>query len=116
MKVFKFFMVLVVALLFGKTNYAVQSSVVVSKNSSNLEVVTSTEEVSNLFDDLKITKKMSEQAPKVSKAVLIVLCFFLPFVAVGLKTDWGMPVIYNLLWCLLGGVPGIIHALYVVLK
>lgn len=49
-----------------------------------------------------------------SKGVLYVLAIILPPVAVGLATDWQKPVIFNILWLLLGGLPGIIHALIVV--
>jgi uncharacterized membrane protein YqaE (UPF0057 family) len=47
--------------------------------------------------------------------LLYVLCILIPFVAVGLATDWDVKtVIINLLWCLLCGLPGIIHAFIVV--
>ena len=49
--------------------------------------------------------------------LLVILCFFLPFVAVGIKTDWDVKkVVINVLLCLLCGIPGIIHALIVVLN
>ncbi|MFH0895522.1 MAG: YqaE/Pmp3 family membrane protein [Bacteroidota bacterium] len=47
--------------------------------------------------------------------LLYILCFFIPFVAVGIVTDWETgPVILNIILCLLCGIPGIIHALIVV--
>jgi uncharacterized membrane protein YqaE (UPF0057 family) len=47
--------------------------------------------------------------------LIYLLCFFLPPVAVGLVTDWDTEiVIYNLLWTILCGFPGIIHALIIV--
>lgn len=47
--------------------------------------------------------------------LLYVLCILIPFVAVGLVTDWdGKTVLINILWCLLCGIPGIIHAFIVV--
>ena len=47
--------------------------------------------------------------------LLYVLCIFIPPLAVGLATDWeSTPVISNILWCLLCGLPGIIHAFIVV--
>ena len=47
--------------------------------------------------------------------LLYVLCFLVPFVAVGIVTDWdGKTVLYNILWTLLCGIPGIIHAIIVV--
>ncbi len=52
-----------------------------------------------------------------NKTLLIILAIFIPPVAVYMKegkidgTFW-----LNIVLCLLGGIPGIIHALYVVLK
>ena len=47
--------------------------------------------------------------------VLFILCFIFPPIAVGLATDWDTEiVIYNILWTLLCGFPGIIHALIIV--
>ncbi|MDI1234067.1 MAG: YqaE/Pmp3 family membrane protein [bacterium] len=47
--------------------------------------------------------------------LIYILCFFIPPIAVGLITDWdATPVISNILWTLLCGIPGIIHALIVV--
>jgi uncharacterized membrane protein YqaE (UPF0057 family) len=47
--------------------------------------------------------------------VLFILCFIFPPIAVGLATDWDTEiVIYNVLWTLLCGFPGIIHALIIV--
>lgn len=47
--------------------------------------------------------------------VLFILCFIFPPLAVGLVTDWDTEiVIYNILWTLLCGFPGIIHALIIV--
>lgn len=51
-----------------------------------------------------------------NKVVLIILCFLIPWLAVGLTTDWDIRVLYNLLWTLLFIIPGIIHALIVVSK
>lgn len=58
-------------------------------------------------------KKSSSSRP--SKGLLIVLCFFIPWLAVGLATDWDvMPIVYNILWTMLCGIPGIIHGIIVV--
>ena len=64
----------------------------------------------------RLTKFINSVMNSPSKGVLIVLAILIPFVAVGIKTDWGLPVLWNLLWCLLGFVPGIIHALIVVTR
>lgn len=66
----------------------------------------------------QILKKAQKQAQKsggdVPKGLLIVLCFLLPWLAVGLATDWDVKaVIINLLWSLTC-IGGIIHALIVV--
>ena len=64
--------------------------------------------------ETKIDKKSSVKA--VPKIVLYILAVILPPVAVGLHTDWGEPTLWNLLWTLLFGIPGIIHAFYIILK
>ena len=62
----------------------------------------------------KTSKKSGGDTPK---GLLYVLCFIIPVIAVGLATDWDtQKMIYNFLWCLLCGVPGIIHAIMIVSK
>lgn len=58
-------------------------------------------------------KKAAKKSSEPSKGLYIVLAIFIPFVAVGLATDWDTPTWWNLLWCLLCGIPGIIHAFIV---
>ena len=60
-------------------------------------------------------KKDQKNAPlPIESIVYILLCIFIPFVAVGLATDWEVKdVVINLLLCLLCGIPGIIHAFIV---
>lgn len=48
-----------------------------------------------------------------AKAGLYVLAVILPPLAVGIHTDWGMPTIWNVVWTLMGDLPGIIHAFIV---
>jgi uncharacterized membrane protein YqaE (UPF0057 family) len=44
--------------------------------------------------------------------ILIILCFILPPLAVAIATDLDLkPILWNLVWCILGVLPGIIHAL-----
>ncbi len=50
-----------------------------------------------------------------NKIVAILLAIFLPPIAVWLKTKNGKSLIINIILCLLGGIPGVIHALLVVL-
>lgn len=68
-------------------------------------------------------KKLEKKATKIVKkanasddAILYyILAFFIPFLAVGLVTDWEVkPVVINILLCCLCGIPGIIHAFIVV--
>ncbi len=62
----------------------------------------------------KALKSDSKSAGGPDKALLMVLCFFIPWLAVGLATDWELkPLIFNLLWSLTC-IGGIIHALVVV--
>ncbi len=54
--------------------------------------------------------------PKVlagAKPGLYVLAVFLPPIAVGIHTEWGKPTLFNVLWCCLGYLPGVIHAFIV---
>ena len=50
-----------------------------------------------------------------NKILLVIVAIFLPPVAVFLKTGAGKDLIINILLCLLVYVPGILHALWVVL-
>ena len=50
------------------------------------------------------------------KFLLVILCFFLPFLAVLLKDGPSIKVLWALLLQLLGHVPGVIYGLYQVLK
>ncbi len=51
-----------------------------------------------------------------NKIVQVILSIFLPPVAVFLKDGAGKDLIINIVLCLLGFVPGVIHALWRVLK
>jgi uncharacterized membrane protein YqaE (UPF0057 family) len=83
----------------------------ISANQKNNEVQISKEEMKSLRKAVKSSKKSDD----VPVGLLYVLCFFFPFVAVGIVTDWDIPtVLINLLWTLLCGIPGIIHAIIIV--
>jgi uncharacterized membrane protein YqaE (UPF0057 family) len=59
----------------------------------------------------------SNQSSEVPTVLLFILCFIIPPVAVGLATDWDLtPVLWNVVWCLLCGFPGVIHAIIHVLR
>ncbi|MGC6455865.1 MAG: YqaE/Pmp3 family membrane protein [Coraliomargaritaceae bacterium] len=51
-----------------------------------------------------------------NKIVAIIVSIFLPPIAVFLKTGAGRDLIINIVLCLLGFIPGVIHALWVSLK
>jgi uncharacterized membrane protein YqaE (UPF0057 family) len=51
-----------------------------------------------------------------NKIVLVILAILLPPIAVYLKTQSGKDTIINLLLCFLFVLPGVIHALWLVLK
>ena len=69
----------------------------------------------------KMTYKMAKDANNSSnsedrvkaKPGLYILALFIPPLAVGLHTDWTKPTVYNFIWTLVGGLPGIIHAFIV---
>jgi uncharacterized membrane protein YqaE (UPF0057 family) len=84
----------------------------ISVNQKNNEVKQiSKEEMKSLRKAVKSSKKSDD----VPVGLLYVLCFFIPFIAVGIVTDWDIPtVLINLLWTLLCGIPGIIHAIIIV--
>lgn len=61
--------------------------------------------------------KSQKKSDDVPIGLLYILCFFVPFnlFVVGIVTDWDIPsIVINLLWSLLCGFPGIIHALIMV--
>ncbi|MFM6946627.1 MAG: YqaE/Pmp3 family membrane protein [Flavobacteriales bacterium] len=59
----------------------------------------------------KATDNSTDDVPYL---LLFILCFIFPPIVVGLVTDWDTEIIiYNLLWCVLCGFPGIIHALII---
>lgn len=51
-----------------------------------------------------------------NKLLYVIVAILLPPVAVGLKRGIGLALILNIVLCLLFYVPGLIHALWVVLK
>lgn len=83
----------------------------ISANQKNNEVQISKEEMKSLRKAVKSSKKSDD----VPVGLLYALCFFIPFVAVGIVTDWDISsVLINILWTALCGIPGIIHAIIIV--
>ena len=79
-----------------------------SKVSSAKEVASS-----KSMNSTKIVKKALKN--DMPKGLLYLLCFLMPWLAVGFATDWDIKtVIINILWTFLCGIPGIIHAIIIV--
>jgi len=51
-----------------------------------------------------------------SKIVLVILAILLPPLAVYLKTNSGKDTIINLVLCFFFWIPGVLHALWLILK
>ncbi len=51
-----------------------------------------------------------------NKLLLVIIAILLPPLAVGLKAGIGFPLFLNIILTLLVYVPGLLHALWVVLK
>ena len=97
-------------------------SFITNNNSAKVKSNTASENKSvvntatdNNKKESKKSKKSKKSGDDIPTGLLYVLCFFIPVLAVGFATDWDVtPVVSNLLWTLLCGVPGIIHAIIVV--
>ncbi len=63
---------------------------------------------------IKLKNIMANAAPA-NKLLLIILAFFLPPLAVGLNSGFGKSFIINLILTLIFWIPGVIHALLVIL-
>lgn len=62
-----------------------------------------------------IKKANGSSSQDVDITLLYILCFFIPFLAVGLATDWDVnKVLINLLLSILCFIPAIIHAIIIV--
>ena len=87
----------------------VKMSIIASKASSSKKM---TSENKTMASSKLVKKALKDDVPV---GLLYVLCFFIPFVAVGLATNWDInKVLINLLWTFLCGIPGIIHAIIIV--
>ncbi|MFK7884257.1 MAG: YqaE/Pmp3 family membrane protein [Phycisphaerales bacterium] len=52
----------------------------------------------------------------ISKLLLVIIAILIPPLGVGLKAGIGAPLIINIILTLLFYIPGLLHALYVILK
>lgn len=94
-----------------------------SKINNSYKSLNSSEEKNTLSKYMAI-KKIAKKATKSSSSddnillvLLLVLCFFIPPVAVAIASDFDITkIIISLILTLLFWVPGIIYALYIVLK
>lgn len=59
---------------------------------------------------------MSQPEAGLSTLVLVIIAFFIPPLAVGLKAGVGTPLILNIILTILFWLPGFLHALWVILK
>lgn len=91
------------------------SQTVVQEKASNSDLKYENQTIKSKEKALKASD--SNLGGDVPTGLLYVLCFFIPWLAVGLATDWDIKkVIINILWTMLCGIPGIIHAFIVVSK
>lgn len=91
------------------------SQTVVQEKVSNSDLTYDAQTIKNSEKALKASD--SNLGGDVPTGLLYVLCFFIPWLAVGLATDWDIKkVLINILWTMLCGIPGIIHAFIVVSK
>lgn len=91
------------------------SQAVVQEKASNSDLKYENQTIKSKEKALKASD--SNLGGDVPTGLLYVLCFFIPWLAVGLATDWDInKVLINILWTILCGIPGIIHAFIVVSK
>lgn len=97
------------------------SSLVFESVRENKQATVSSQTLNKKDVKEKVSKAKAEKSSKNSSDVptvlLFILCFIIPPVAVGLATDWDItPVLWNVVWTLLCGFPGVIHAIIHVLR
>lgn len=63
-----------------------------------------------------LMNKEVKTADKNPDFLLIIIAVLLPFIAVGLRKGIGKDLLINILLCIIGYAPGIIHALWIILK
>jgi len=104
-----------------EANESVQINVVQLNNKETEQIIQSNQNLSKKEAKQIIKKGKKENSSNKSNDVptvlLFILCFIIPPVAVGLATDWDLtPVLWNVVWTLLCGFPGVIHAIIHVLR
>lgn len=53
---------------------------------------------------------------EISKLLLVIIAILIPPLAVGLKEGIGLPLVLNIILTIIFYVPGLLHALWVILK
>lgn len=100
---------------FDKKENSIESQFV-SENINN-EESRSTLETLKRKSKLELKKAIKKNSSNDMEILLLILCFILPFLAVGLATDWDvLKVLICLLLSFLFWIPGVIYALLVVLN
>ncbi|MBX3356870.1 MAG: YqaE/Pmp3 family membrane protein [Phycisphaeraceae bacterium] len=59
---------------------------------------------------------MPSNIDETNKLLLVIIAILIPPLAVGLKEGIGGQLILNIVLCLLFYIPGLLHALYIVLR
>ncbi len=120
-----------------ETNDVVQQAEVKENKGSSIESASSLQaksssakiqkksDIKNVVEKVRSIKKNAKHKKENLKGsltaddmliLLVILCFLIPFVAVGIKTDWDITkVLISILLSILFWIPGIIYALLVVL-
>jgi len=95
----------------SKTNPAFKQDLIESIKNTEIETASLTNDVAAEVVKAHKVGKASDLPDEDDKTLLYILAFVIPFVAVGLVTDWEIKdVLINLLLTALCGIPGIIHA------
>jgi len=101
--------VLAFAATFGEMN---DEAAIILRNEIKSLTVGERVKLANL--SIKIMKEAKETGDMLAaKPALYILAVLLPPVAVGIHTEWDIPTLWNVCWCCVGVLPGIIHAFVV---
>lgn len=99
----------------------IDKTLLASNNENNaINVLTPLEIVKYSVESMNKQKEINKKSQTKSggiKILLIILAFFIPFLASGIATGWKDLIwLYTLLWTLLFFLPGLIHAIIVISK
>lgn len=94
-----------------KPSLATSSEVIAQTTGQELETPASAMEYAKADSAESFASPSMKGRP--SDLILILLCIFLPFIAVGIVDDWGTRFLISILLCLLFWLPGVIYAFVV---